>query len=155
MHFLERNYNMKKKNNLKRLIALGITTVIATQNMSMILANASEENSFDCGELKITYTVTGEWNSHQNIQMCISNPTDSPISRWAFQYDAGGTISDIWNASIVESNENIYVIENNNCNNYIAPHSFQIIGYTVEYNDITPEITEFKNCINRTDSNNR
>lgn len=154
MHFLERNYNMKKKNNLKRLIALGITTVIATQNMSMILANASEENSFDCGELKITYTVTGEWNSHQNIQMCISNPTDSPISRWAFQYDAGGTISDIWNASIVESNENIYVIENNNCNNYIAPHSFQIIGYTVEYNDITPEITEFKNCINRTDSEN-
>lgn len=138
---------IKRNQKIKRTIASTISLLITAQTMNGIFAYAAQDTPYKCGVLDITYTVTSEWDSSQNIQLCISNPTDLPVYRWAFKYDAGGTISDIWNADVVESSETEYTITNKDYNNYIAPHSSQVIGYTVEYNETDPEITGFTNCV--------
>ena len=142
---------MKNDKLLKRIFATFNTLLIAAPNLNGILAYASENEVFQCGDLDITYTVTSEWDSCKNIQLCISNPTDSPVYRWAFQYDAGGIINDIWNADIIENSGTQYVIENKSYNNYIAPHSYQLIGHTVENNDGGSELTGFTDCVENTD----
>lgn len=142
-----------KQKIVKRLLATVITATMVAQSMDGGLAYAVQDSAYPCGYLEITYSITGEWDNHQNVQLCISNPTNSPVYRWAFQYDAGGMITEIWNASVVESKDNMYVIENKGYNNYLAPHSTQQIGYIVEYNDTKPEITDYTNCIEKISTN--
>lgn len=151
-----------KKNNKKyiRIISASLAALVIVNNSHCLNLQASEvvntryedlevedENIINCGNLKISYLVTSEWEHHQNIQLIINNPTDYPVYRWAFKYDVGGNIANIWNADIVERYQNEYTIGNKKYNNYIAPHSSIIIGYTVEYDNTKPNVNEIINCV--------
>ena len=102
---------------------------------------------YACGNLNIQYQVVGEWEHHQNVQLSISNPTDEPVYLWAFRFQAGGTIQNLWNAAVIESNETEYVISNLTYNNVIQPNSTSEIGYTLEFDETAEQPAEFFDCV--------
>ena len=97
----------------------------------------SNEQLFYCSDLNITYQVQNEWDHYQNISVNVTNPTDEPVYNWAIQYDAGGTISGIWNASVVESSGTSYVIGSADHNSAIPPHTSRMFGYTLDLGENT------------------
>ena len=136
--------------NTKRVIsfttiALMLCNFVATMPMTAFAAETSNYTYIN-DNYTIAYNVVDAWDNFENININVYNPTDEPIYHWAFQFDAGGTISNLWNGVIADSNENQYVIENVDYNNVIQPHSSAQLGYIVQFEDEATAPTTFIDC---------
>lgn len=145
------NYNRKQKNPgiFKRvaIVLLAGCCFMEAAGITALTASAAAGDAiFACGDCTITYNVTGEWEQHQNIVITVTNTTDSTLYNWAIRYDAGGTISDIWNGSVIDQNNTEYVIGCQNYNCDLQPHDSITFGYTLETCEATGIPAEYQYC---------
>lgn len=128
----------------KRVLAsiLALTMLItAVPSMTAFAAVGTTKYSYDGYEVE--YNVTGEWSTGQNVEVKVTNTSDQSILNWAFRYDAGSEIVNIWNATIVENKGTEYVVKNNGWNYEILPQQSVSFGYTLAQGDI-PVSKEFE-----------
>ena len=78
----------------------------------------------------ITLTNTNDWGSGFNGDVAITNTGASTVHNWALQFTIAGTISSIWNASIVSHSGNTYVVQAASWNTDIAAGTSVDFGFT-------------------------
>ncbi len=135
-----RCFQRKAKRLLAGLLAL-VMMVTAIPPMSAFAAAGTTKYSYDGYDVE--YTITGEWSTGQNVEVEITNTGDKSILNWAFRYDAGSEIVNIWNAIITENQGTEYVVKNNGWNYEILPQQSISFGYTLAEGDI-PVSKEFE-----------
>ena len=88
--------------------------------------------------------VTSSWDNHANIELVIKNTGDKKIDNWHLTFNTSYAIENIWNASIVETNNiGTYTIRNNYYNQDIEVNSEVTIGMTLNLDNET--YTELSN----------
>ncbi|MDO5557979.1 MAG: cellulose binding domain-containing protein [Oscillospiraceae bacterium] len=144
---------MKSKinTNLRRILSGCAAFAMASTLMPSISVFAQTGKtvySFDGYDVE--YNVVNEWEEGQSVEVKITNTSDESLYNWAIKYDAEGTISRLWNASVVDSDETDYVIRNKSYNYEIKPDQSVKFGYTLSDDDyITPD--DFELCSVRKD----
>lgn len=91
---------------------------------------------------EVTSLTTSSWDKHVNIELKIRNTGDKRIDNWHLTFSTPYTIENIWNASIIETDNNgTYTIRNNYYNQDIDVDSEVTIGMTLDLGE--KEYTEF------------
>lgn len=118
----------------KRITAFLISTAI-TMNTSAALITSSAETgekyTYTCKGYTVEYTVKGEWQGHQNIEVVVTNTGDEILSGWSMGYNAGGEISGLWNAKVYGQQGTEYILCGESYNSEIAPGASANFGYTL------------------------
>ncbi len=128
-----RSFQTKAKRVLAGILAV-IMLVTTIPPMTAVAAVGTTKYSYNGYDVE--YTVTGEWSTGQNVEVKVTNTGDESILNWAFCFDAGSEIVNIWNASIVESQGTEYVVKNNGWNYEILPQQSISFGYTLAEGNI-------------------
>lgn len=147
----ETMHNTKFMKKVKRLLSGFVAAAMVTTMLPTIPAFAATgTTTYTYDGYTVDYTVANEWDNGQSVEVKITNTGDESILNWAFMYDAKSEISDLWNATIVESNNTDYVIKNNGWNYEIAPNQSISFGYILtDDNFETP--SDFELCSERID----
>lgn len=88
-------------------------------------------------DYEVSYSVRDEWNGGQNILITVTNLGDESLYNWAFRYDAGGSIEDLYNAVVFENEDTDYIVKNNGWNFELAPQRSVSFGYTMRGDDLS------------------
>lgn len=141
--------NSKLKQTFKRLISgfiAAATAITALPQVTVFAATGTTTYSYDGYDVE--YSILGEWNNGQTVEVKVTNTGDDSIMNWAFKYDAEGEISNLWNATVYDCQEEDYVVKNAGWNYEIAPGQTVNFGYTlINDNFIIPE--KFELCSKR------
>lgn len=78
----------------------------------------------------ITFTNTNDWGSGFNGDVVIKNTGSGAIRSWQLQFTFAGTISSIWNGTIVSHTGNTYVVKGASWNADIAAGQTVDFGFT-------------------------
>ncbi|MEW5423213.1 cellulase family glycosylhydrolase [Amorphus sp. 3PC139-8] len=84
-------------------------------------------------ELSFELALVNDWGSGAQYQVSISNDGDAAIDAWHLGIDLPFEITQLWNGTIVESEDGRYEIENAAWNGEIAP------GQTITFGFLTDE----------------
>ena len=103
---------------------------------------------FEKDDIVINYYVNDTWSNYQNIEIVITNESDTPLKNWALKYDTKGEISNIWNGVIVSDSDNLTIIKNLGYNYVIRPEESISFGYTL-YNEKNCFPDNIELCSNR------
>jgi hypothetical protein len=96
------------KRNLKLLPLLLTFMMIFNLGIGVeIPVFADETKVYNYEHFSIDYTVKTEWSSSQEIGITIRNTSEEPLRGWAFEFNAGGEIKDIFSAEIYDINRTI------------------------------------------------
>ena len=91
---------------------------------------------YDGDSFQVIYEITSLWNGAYNVSVTLKNTGTSTIHNWALLYDMEtNNITNIWNATIANNENGLYLINNNNWNMDIAVNSSVQFGYTAPYTD--------------------
>lgn len=93
----------------------------------------------------VEYDIIEKWDNGATVKIVITNTGTEPIINWAFVFDAGGKINNMWNAQIVKSTKNEYLIKNCGWNYVIEPGQSVDFGYTFE-GDNYNQLKNFELC---------
>lgn len=110
------------------------------------IASAEVNQSFVYQEelFKVTYSVNDVWDgSVVSAILEIENTGSEMLENWYLGMALEGEISDIWNATIYEHEEDQYVIKNAVYNSDIAPGERISIGCIIEFTDGIQSPDEF------------
>ncbi len=77
----------------------------------------------------VTFADTDDWGTGFTGSLTLTNTGSSPISGWTLAFDFVGTISSIWNASIMSQTGNQFSIVNASYNAVINPGQSVTIGF--------------------------
>ncbi len=102
---------------------------------------------------EVSYSVTNEWDGGQNVSVTVTNTGNDSILNWALKYDAEGSIENLYNAVVLDSQDTQYVVKNNNWNFEIAPNQSINFGYDL-YEESFAIPTDFELCSERTNISN-
>ena len=135
----------------KRIGGGSLAAVMFLTALPSLPAMAAEDTTtnYYYDDYDIEYSVVGSWEGHKNILVTVRNNTEEPMYNWAFQYDAAGTISEIWGAQTIDSRDSEYVIGGLNYNNRIS--SSVTFGYILECEDDAAAPSDFTLCSKRVD----
>lgn len=75
-----------------------------------------------------TFTVTSDWGTGYNFSFSIKNTGTTPITNWKLEFDYTGSITSVWDASIVSSANNHFVIKGAGWNNTLQPGATVTFG---------------------------
>ena len=144
-------HNFKFMKKVKRLLSGFVATAIAASMLPTLPAFAATgTTTYTYDGYTVDYTVVGEWDNGQSVEVKITNTGEESILNWAFKYDIEGEISNLWNATIADSNNTDYIIKNSGWNYEIAPNQSVNFGYTLtDDNFETP--SDFELCSERKD----
>lgn len=145
----EETMNRKLKQAAKRLISgfvAAATVIIMLPQMPAFAETGATTYSYDGYDVE--YSVLNEWDNGQSVEVKVTNTGDDSILNWAFEYDAEGEISNLWNASVYNNQGEDYIIKNGGWNYEIAPGQTVNFGYTLFGDDLAvPE--KFELCSKR------
>lgn len=128
-------------NTMKKFMVIIICiTMMATTLTPIVVYGQETYTSIDKGEFLFQYTITGTWDDHINVMVCITNTSDKIIENWAVKYAINGEIENIWNATVFDKNENYYIIKNAIWNQDINVGETVSFGYTLYTTDNTMPI---------------
>jgi len=83
-------------------------------------------------EFEVEQVTTSTWGGHANIELKIKNTGDEIIDNWHITFETPYVIENIWNATIVETdNRGTYTIRNSYYNQDIGTNSEVTIGMTL------------------------
>ena len=69
--------------------------------------NSSAYYSVECGkEFEVNTVIVAKWNNHSTIDFKIKNTGEEKIDDWYLTFNTLYDVEDIWNASIIDSDEN-------------------------------------------------
>lgn len=135
----------------KRLLSGIVATAIAATMLPTIPAFAATgTTTYSYDGYTVDYTVVNEWDNGQSVEVKITNTGEESILNWAFKYDAEGKIDNLWNATIVDSDNTDYVIKNSGWNYEITPNQSVTFGYVLTDDDFVIP-TDFELCSERVD----
>lgn len=77
----------------------------------------------------ITFKVIDQWENGYNASVNIYNTSEKTIDNWGIEMILGGSISDIWNAEIVNFSNDIYSLTNLGWNQDILPQESIEFGF--------------------------
>ncbi len=92
------------------------------------------------GDYEVSYEIINSWDNGFNANIIIKNNTSETLEDWALEFDYNNQISDIWNAVVVEENEQHYVLNNVGYNQNILAGESLTIGMTVYQGDVEETI---------------
>lgn len=124
-----------------RLIAMIIGMVMIFNLTGSVSVFAEESTAVYNNEgYAVSYSVVSEWGNNQNVVIKIENTGNEVIENWAVEYDAGGTISGLWNVQIYDQENTDYILKNTGYNHAINVGESIEFGYTVTGDSLkTPE----------------
>lgn len=96
-------------------------------------------------DIKVTYSITGKWDKHYNVDITLTNTSDALIQNWEIEFPFPDTIENIWNAKITKHERGIYYIKNADWNQDIEAGKSVSFGMTVACADNT-DINIPENC---------
>lgn len=116
----------------KRITAFLISAAIVTNTSAALITSSAETGeryTYTCKGYTVEYTVRGEWQGHQNIEVVVTNTGDEILSGWSMGYNAGGEISGLWNAKVYGQQGTEYILCGESYNSEIAPGASVNFGY--------------------------
>ena len=119
----------------KRITAFLISAAIMINTSAALITSSAETGeryTYTCKGYTVEYTVRGEWQGHQNIEVAVTNTGDEILSGWSVGYNAGGEISGLWNAKVYGQQGTEYILCGESYNSEIAPGASVNFGYTLE-----------------------
>lgn len=133
----------------KRLLSGVVAVAMAATMLPTIPAFAATgTTTYSYDGYTVDYTVVNEWDNGQSVEVKITNTGEESILNWAFKYDAEGKIDNLWNATIVDSDNTDYVIKNSGWNYEITPNQSVTFGYVLTDDDFVIP-TDFELCSER------
>ena len=114
---------------MKKLISIlmAVVMLFGIGEEALAAYEGDKAHSYESADCSIVYTITNEWTGNQQISVSITNNSEETLRNWAIKFDNTGTISNIWNASVLSNDGELCVIRNNGYNYEIIP------GATVEF----------------------
>ena len=94
-------------------------TVLPEQSASW--DGTTKEMVFENDLIHATFTLDNTWSGGYTATVTIENISDKKIENWCFYWKYDGSISNIWNAKILEEHEDGYLIKNADWNKDILP----------------------------------
>ena len=90
----------------------------------------------------IQLVTEDEWDGGFTGYIEILNKSEETFEAWMLSFDMNFTVTDLWNAAIIENKEYSYKVSSQIMSNPIQPGDSVRIGIAASYDiDITPEIT--------------
>ncbi len=96
---------------------------------------ASTNEVYEDEGFTITYEEETAWGEYVNVNITLQNNTDHAKSLWKLTFDYEGQIDSIWNADIVSSEKNKYVVAAKNYNSTIGAGQSVSFGFTAHGTD--------------------
>ncbi len=91
------------KKGVKRFIALlSVAVLLAGSFPCSVKAQENTQRVYTHEGYEIIYSVSGRWNGNQNINVTVSNTGGEDICGWALSFVPGGEIYSIWDARIMD-----------------------------------------------------
>jgi cellulase/cellobiase CelA1 len=95
---------------------------------------------------KVAYTLVGQWQGGFQASLSITNTGTAPINGWTlvFSFANGQTITQIWNASAVQSGSQV-TVSNLSYDGAIAPGTTlsSTVGFLGSWNGVNTAPTSF------------
>ena len=96
---------------------------------------ASANETYEDEGFTITYEEGTAWGEYVNVNITLQNNTDHAKSLWKLTFDYEGQIDSIWNADIVSSEKNKYVVAAKNYNSTIGAGQSVSFGFIAHGTD--------------------
>ena len=120
-------------------IFLSTLMVVSTFPLSALRADDTEIKYYSVegsNKFEVEQVTTSTWEGHANIELKIRNTGDEIIDNWYITFETPYIIENIWNATIIETDNNgTYTIRNNYYNQDIGIDSEVTIGVTISLCD--------------------
>uniref|UniRef100_UPI000ACE35FD S8 family serine peptidase n=1 Tax=Cellulosilyticum ruminicola TaxID=425254 RepID=UPI000ACE35FD len=87
------------------------TLLLSTSSISASNLSISQNQTLNNLSAKITSQITGQWNDSFMFEIYITNTGTDPIDDWQLNFDFDHEITNIWNASLINQNNN-YIVKN-------------------------------------------
>ena len=102
----------------------------------------------------IQLVTKDNWDGGFTGYIEITNQSEEPFEAWMLSFDMNFTVTDLWNAAIIENSEYSYKVSSQIMSNSIQPGNSVRIGISGSYDaDIIPEITNNVFSVVKIDSN--
>jgi chitinase len=129
--------------DLSAAVAATLSRSTATGTITNDDSQSSTSGSGSTLPATIVFTDTNDWGSGFNGDVAIRNTGASAIHGWKLQFTFGGTISSIWNASIVSHSGTTYVVQPASWNSDIAAGQSVNFGFTASPGGAGAAISNF------------
>ena len=77
---------------------------------------------------EVTFEVTDNWNEGFNANVTIANHAENTIEDWVLEFDFDAEITNVWNGTILSSEDGHYVIQNAGYNANVLANEFVSFG---------------------------
>lgn len=116
---------------MKKLISLFMAVVMLFGIGAEAFAayEGDKAHTYESADCTIVYTITNEWTGNQQVSVSITNNSEETLRNWAIKFDNTGTISNIWNASVLKNDGELCVIRNNGYNYELIPDATVEFGF--------------------------
>lgn len=116
---------------MKKLISLFMAVVMLFGIGAEAFAayEGDKAHTYESADFTIVYTITNEWTGNQQVSVSITNNSEETLRNWAIKFDNTGTISNIWNASVLKNDGELCVIRNNGYNYELIPDATVEFGF--------------------------
>ena len=96
----------------------------------------------------VSVKYTDEWNTGMRGEVTITNNTDAPLEAWTLAFDTNFTITDLWDARIIGTEDNRYTVANTVWTNAIPAGgsvTFGFVGNVADKgDDYTASVDNYK-----------
>lgn len=125
----------KNQSNSSKFLCLVLTVFLLISIIPATTLADSDTRYYSLDEsftFEVDAVVTSAWSDHANIELKVRNTGDKRIDNWHLTFKTPYLIENIWNASIVESDDKgTYTIRNNIYNQDIEVGYEATIGMTL------------------------
>lgn len=134
-HYIIKNADWNQDIEAKGSVKFGIT-VCCDEEKSEITEcyDATDLSEYEEG-CEVSYRQFSRWGDMVNGQITIRNNSDTEIEDWRFEFAGDIEIQEIWNAKIIEQEEEYHYLENQSYNQNIAPGGEVSFGFIARCKD--------------------
>ena len=104
--------------------------------------DGQEDDIYVDDTIMVTSEIKEKWENYYNAEVTVTNLTDTVIDDWTVKFKYKDQIEHIWNAEIIEHEEDYYTIKNLEWNQDIKANGSVTFGITAKYKDSIGEISE-------------
>ncbi len=98
-------------------------------------AKQGDKLVFKGDTFRVTYEIISKWNTAYNASVTIENIGKKTIHDWALIFYSNDVITNLWNGTIANQEEGLYLVDNATWNMDIKEGQSVNFGYTAEYED--------------------
>lgn len=120
---------MKRKKCIS--IVMSVIIIINLLGGQIKWSNANEKKSDGDDIISVEVTIGQKWENKCKATYKITNISDDIIENWGISFESSEEIDEIWNATILNHEDDIYIVKNVGYNRNIQPGdsvSFDVIS---------------------------